>query len=289
MILVPASLLYPGIRRVLGYSSPCFHCPPHPCGAAAESCSPCSSDREWCWGAMSQSPLVSEQCQFPTTPVCSPLLMWSVLPADSSCPWKGTNTAQRGRSRGRRTWLQQQGKGTGAGTALVGRPWCRHRWAHQADSEGHPTAVTIPRWYPSPQRLGGMCTQSLSLSTTQAGARCHQCSQAPLFPIQLQRTVRTLTDTHNSSSEAERYYNQQIMITSILQMGKQWPKWIKPIWHDESDTEWQGEIGSAWLTNCAGVHQSEAAVSAMSKWFANNCFNLWTVKKVCPRIPSYWR
>lgn len=66
--------------------------------------------------------------------------------------------------------------------------------------------------------------KNLSLNATQWVARRHWHLQALLFHIQLQRTARTLTSPHNSSSEVDRYYNQQIMIASILQAGKQWPK-----------------------------------------------------------------
>lgn len=70
-----------------------------------------------------------------------------------------------------------------------------------------------------------MCTQSFSLDASQMGTcRRQQPLQAPWFPSQLWHTAWTLTDPHNSSREADRYYNQQIMITSILQAGKQWPK-----------------------------------------------------------------
>lgn len=42
-------------------------------------------------GAVPQLPLLSGWCQSSTTPVRSLLPMHSVLRADSSCPWKGTN------------------------------------------------------------------------------------------------------------------------------------------------------------------------------------------------------
>lgn len=87
---------------------------------------------------------------------------------------------------------------------------------------------------------------------------------APLFSTQLWQTAWKGTDLHNSSSEADRYYNQQIMITSILQTGKQWLHESSP-----SDRMNQTLNDSEKLEvpgiETAGIHHTEAAVSALSK------------------------
>lgn len=66
------------------------------------------------------------------------------------------------------------------------------------------------------------------LSAAQLGVSCHHFLQAPLFATQLWHTTQTLTNSHNRSSEANRYYNKQIMIAFTWQAGRQWPKRISP-------------------------------------------------------------
>lgn len=66
--------------------------------------------------------------------------------------------------------------------------------------------------------------------------------------------------------------------------GKQWP-------HDSSPSDRMNQTlnDSEKLEvpgiETAGIHHTEAAVSALSKWFTNNCFNCWTVKKIALGFP----
>lgn len=103
-----------------------------------------------------------------------------------------------------------------------------------AQGEGHSGSTAGPtrlqRWVPDSHIIDTVAAKAgrdkyiKLLSVAQLGVSCHQLLQAPLFATQLWHTTQTLTNSHSRSSEANRYYNKQIMIAFILQVGRQWPK-----------------------------------------------------------------
>lgn len=261
---------------VFGHSSPCSRCSPHPQRMVWGSCRDLRLRQQWqgmvlgklcpnhsfALGSANPAQLLSIPCCWPTQ------YHLQTAPALG----KG-QMVHRGE---RRTWALAVEERHQDWHSTQERPWCRHGWACQADRERHRTPITIPWLYPNFWGLG-VITHKAPLKATQVGAcRCRlHCL------TQLWCTAWRGTDLHNSSSEADRYYNQQIMITSILQAGIQWPHESSP-----SDRMNQTLNDSEKLEvpgiEAAGVHHTEAAVSALSKWFTNNCFNCWTAKKSLP-------
>lgn len=164
----------------------------------------------------------SRQCQSFMT--CAPAQClvppcWCKLWDLQTTPALGEQHAWRRGSRGSRTcppaWRPML-KGKATVEAQQGPPGCR---------DGCQTLTHI---IDTVAAKAGRDKYIKLLSAAQLGVSCHQLLQAPLFATQLWHTTQTLTNSHNRSSEANRYYNKQIMIAFILQVGRQWPKWSSP-------------------------------------------------------------
>ena len=114
------------------------------CGAAAESCSPCSGGREQLWACC--TPVSPFPLAVPITHNARPLLATALCYLQTApAPGKGQMVHGGEGAKGEGPKLQQWRSGT---TPHVGRPRCRHGWACQADRGGapdsHQDAMVIP-------------------------------------------------------------------------------------------------------------------------------------------------
>lgn len=194
---------------VLGHSSLCSCCSPHHQRMVWGNYRDLELRQQW------QGMVLEKLCPSHSFALGSTYHVHTLLPthsgspADSSCPWKGTNGAQRGK--------QDPSSGSGglvqhSGEAMV-QAWLGLPGSQRGAPNSHHDTIIISRFL----MAGSDHTQSVSQCCPSGSTSL----PALFFSTQLWRTAWGGTDLHNSSSKVYRYYNQQIMITSILQVGKQ--------------------------------------------------------------------